>query len=75
MGIVRKDGIEVDGRRLSPSAAARYCMQQAGNKTPNVNGWHAWTTRDGELLSTLRDQLRSPDNTTKLSDPEMMDDV
>ncbi len=73
MGIARKDGVEVDGRRLSPSAAAGYCMQKAGNKAPNINGWRAWKTRDGELLATLRDQLQYPDNVTKLSDTDAID--
>lgn len=75
VGVVRKDSIEVDGRRLSPSAAAGYCMQKAGNKTPNVNGWRVWKTRDGELLSTLRDRLQSSDNAKELSAADAADDL
>jgi hypothetical protein len=57
-GMVCEDGsIELLGKRFSsPSYAAVYGIQDAGSDRKTVNGWTAWRTDDGELLSTLRDR-------------------
>jgi hypothetical protein len=38
-GVLRPDGIEVDGRTYSPSYAAVYCIQKAGSTRKTANGW------------------------------------
>lgn len=50
-GILRKEGIEVDGKIMSLSAAAVYCMKQAGSNRPTANGWIMWRNEKGILLS------------------------
>ena len=58
-GIICDDGsIEVLGKRFSsPSYAAVFGIQDAGSTRKTVNGWTAWRTDDGELLSIFRDRF------------------
>lgn len=58
-GIICDDGsIEVLGKRFSsPSYAAVFGIQDAGSTRKTVNGWTAWRTHDGELLSIFRDRF------------------
>jgi hypothetical protein len=56
-GIVRKEGIEVDGTVYSPSYAAVHCIQQLGSNRKTANGWIMWKTQSGELLNDLYGQL------------------
>ena len=58
-GVVRKDGIEVDGKVSSPSYSAIYCIQKTGSKRPTANGWVMWKTEDGKLIDSLYDELKS----------------
>lgn len=58
-GIVRKEGIEVDGNVYSPSYAAVHCIQQAGSKRKTANGWIMWKTQSGEFLTDLYGKLDS----------------
>jgi hypothetical protein len=49
--------IELLGKQFSsPSYAAVYGIQNAGSSRKTVNGWTAWRTDEGRLLSELRDQ-------------------
>lgn len=57
-GVVRKDGVEVEGRTMSPSAAAGTGMKKFGDRK-SVNGWTAWKTVDGRTLADLRDEVLS----------------
>jgi hypothetical protein len=52
-GIVRADGVEVNGNVYSPSYAAVACMREAGSTRHTANGWVMWRTADGETLSEL----------------------
>lgn len=52
-GLVREDGIKIDGRIMSPSTAALYCMRQAGSPRHLANGWAMWRTEEGVLLDEL----------------------
>jgi hypothetical protein len=58
MGTICEDGsIELLGKRFSsPSYAAVYGIQDAGSDRKTVNGWTAWRTEDGELLSVIRER-------------------
>ncbi len=58
-GTVCEDGsIELLGQRFpSPSYAAVYGIQDAGSNRKSVNGWTAWRTDDGDLLSTIRERF------------------
>lgn len=38
----------------SPSYAAIFCIQDAGNDRTTVNGWTSWKVEGGEFLSDLR---------------------
>jgi len=57
-GTVCEDGsIELLGKRFSsPSYAAVFGIQDAGSDRKTVNGWTAWRTDDGELLSAIRER-------------------
>lgn len=57
-GILNEDGsITVDGNNFSsPSYAALFCIQEAGSERETVNGWTIWRTKDGELLSNIRNK-------------------
>jgi hypothetical protein len=52
-GIIRADGVEVDGKVYSPSYAAVACMKEAGSTRHTANGWVMWRTPAGETLSEL----------------------
>ena len=58
-GVICDDGsIEVLGKRFpTPSYAALFGIQDAGSTRKTVNGWTAWRTDDGELLSVWRDRF------------------
>jgi hypothetical protein len=50
--------IELLGKRFSsPSYAAVFGIQEAGSDRKTVNGWTAWRTEDGELLSAIRERF------------------
>jgi hypothetical protein len=49
-GILRKEGVEIDCKIMSLSAAAVYCIQQAGSPRGTANGWIMWKTEDGTYL-------------------------
>jgi len=52
-GVARTDGIEVDGKVMSPSGAALHCIQSTGSDRRTVNGWTCWKTKSGTLISDL----------------------
>jgi hypothetical protein len=56
-GIVRQDGIEVDGKVYSPSAAAGYCMQQVIGAARSANGWVWWKTPDGKTIDEIYQEI------------------
>ena len=58
-GILRREGVEVDGRVMSLSAAAVYCIQKAGSDRKTANGWIMWKTEDGAYLSDFYNQVYS----------------
>jgi hypothetical protein len=60
-GIIRPEGIEVDGAVSSPSQAAVRCIQKAGSPRKTANGWVVWKTASGDYLTDLYQRLRSPD--------------
>ncbi len=55
-GILRKEGIEVDGKVMSLSAAAVYCIKKTGSNRDTANGWVMWRNADGVLLSDFFNQ-------------------
>jgi len=60
-GILRKEGIEVEGKVMSLSAAAVYCIQQAGSQRQTANGWIMWKTEGGVYLNEFYNQVYSND--------------
>ena len=58
-GILRKDGIEVDGKVMSLSAAAVYCIKKAGSQRETANGWIMWKTEDGTYLNEFYNKVVS----------------
>lgn len=56
-GILRAEGVEVDGRVMSLSAAAVYCMQKVGSHRHTANGWIKWKTEDGVYLNEFYNQF------------------
>ena len=58
-GVLREAGVELDGRIMSLSAAAVYCMQKAGSHRHTANGWKKWRTEDGETLNEVYNQFYS----------------
>lgn len=58
-GILRKDGVEIDGKIMSLSAAAVYCIQQAGSPRGTANGWIMWKTEDGTYLNEFYNKVFS----------------
>lgn len=58
-GILRKEGVEVDGKIMSLSAAAVYCIQKAGSHRETANGWIMWKTEDGIYLNDFYNQVYS----------------
>lgn len=57
--IVQDDGsLRADNQSFSsPSYAAIYFINKAGSPRQTVNGWTAWRTESGKLLSELREQF------------------
>lgn len=49
-GVVRSDGIEVDGVVSSASVSAMRCIQKINPARTTANGWASWKTADGKLL-------------------------
>jgi hypothetical protein len=66
-GIVRKEGIEVEGKVYSPSYAAVRCIQQAGSSRTTANGWIMWKTQDGEYLTDLYEKLDGNEDESTIS--------
>jgi hypothetical protein len=58
-GFLRKEGVEVEGKVMSLSAAAVYCIQQAGSQRQTANGWIMWKTENGTYLSEFYNQVYS----------------
>jgi len=58
-GVLRKDGVEVEGLVMSLSAAAVHCIQKAGSQRETANGWIMWKTEDGTYLSDFYNQVYS----------------
>lgn len=58
-GILRKDGVEVDGKIMSLSAAAVYCIRQAGSQRETANGWIMWKTDDEIYLNEFYNKVFS----------------
>lgn len=58
-GVLRSEGVEVDGKVFSPSYAAVLCMKKAGSTRNTANGWAMWRTEEGSYLTDLYDRLRS----------------
>lgn len=50
-GIVRKNGIEVDGVVSSPSISSLRCIQTITPTRTTSNGWTVWKTEDGKLIN------------------------
>lgn len=56
-GIVRKDGIEVDGRVYPPSIAALRCINRVNPSRTTANGWKTWKAPNGRLIIELLKQV------------------
>jgi hypothetical protein len=56
-GVLRKEGVEVDGQVMSLSAAAVYCIQKAGSHRETANGWIMWKTEDGIYLNEFYNKV------------------
>jgi hypothetical protein len=57
IGIVRKNGIEVDGEISSVSVSSLRCIQKVNPSRTTSNGWVVWKTRDGKLINELYKKL------------------
>jgi hypothetical protein len=66
-GVLKKQGIEVDGVVRSPSYAAVYCMKKTGSHRETANGWIMWKTPEGEYLDDLYQKYVNADNMETLS--------
>lgn len=51
-GVVRRDGIELDGETMSVSFSAVRCLHGLGEQKA-INGWMAWRTDDDLFLGEL----------------------
>ncbi|MDR1216262.1 MAG: hypothetical protein LBK25_06245 [Treponema sp.] len=56
-GIVRKNGIEVDGEISSASISSLRCIQKINPTRTTSNGWTVWRTKDGKLIFELYKKL------------------
>ena len=56
-GIVRKNGIEVDGEISSASVSSLRCIQKINPSRTTSNGWVVWKTKDGKLIFELYKKL------------------
>jgi hypothetical protein len=61
-GTIRKDGVEVDGKIMSLSAAAVHCIKKAGSQRETANGWIMWKTEDGTYLNEFYNKMFSSQN-------------
>lgn len=52
-GIVRTDGIEVDGKVMSVSGSSLYCIKKTGSTRTSSNGYLSWKNADGVSLDQL----------------------
>jgi len=57
IGIVRKNGIEVDGEISSVSVSSLRCIQKISPSRTTSNGWTVWKTKDGKLINELYKKL------------------
>ena len=58
-GFLRKEGVEIEGKVMSLSAAAVYCIRQAGSPRETANGWLMWKTEDGTYLNEFYNRVYS----------------
>ena len=58
-GTLRKDGVEVDGKIMSLSAAAVYCIKKSGSQRETANGWIMWKIEDGTYLNEFYNKIFS----------------
>lgn len=58
-GVLRQDGVELDGEIYSLSYGALRCMQQTGSSRRTANGWTMWKTPGGETLDSLYGAMRA----------------
>lgn len=76
-GILRKEGVEIEGKVMSLSAAAVYCIKKAGSQRETANGWIMWKTEDGTYLSEFYNKVYSKENydqdTENLQQPDHSD--
>ncbi len=56
-GIVRKNGIDVDGEISSVSTSSLRCIQKISPTRMSSNGWVVWRTKDGTLINDLCEKL------------------
>jgi hypothetical protein len=68
-GVLRKEGVEVDGKVMSLSTSAVYCIQKAGSKRETANGWIMWKTEDGTYLNEFYSEVYATDR----DEPEAKD--
>jgi len=57
IGIVKKNGIEVDGEISSVSVSSLRCIQKISPSRTTSNGWVVWKTKDGKLINELYKKL------------------
>lgn len=69
-GILRREGVEVDGRIMSLSSAAVHCIQKAGSHRETANGWGMWKTEDGIYLNEFYNQIYSTDQEAQRNNEE-----
>lgn len=58
-GTLRMDGIEIDSKIMSLSAAAVYCIKMSGSQRETANGWIMWKTEDGTYLNKFYNKIFS----------------
>jgi hypothetical protein len=69
-GVVRQEGVEVDGKVMSLSTAAVYCIQQAGSDRETANGWIMWKTKDGTYLNDFYTQVQQSEAAEEQAEEE-----
>jgi hypothetical protein len=62
IGIVKKNGIEVDNKVSSVSTSSLRCIQKINPSRKTSNGWRTWKTTDGKLIEEI---LNAPSLTRK----------
>jgi len=67
-GIIRQDGIEVNGNVYSPSSTAVLCMKQQGSQRRTANGWIMWKTKHGEFLTDLYEKIQKSETSGQMDD-------